>query len=441
MKHVLTICCAALLALWAAPVFAIGGTETVDVPPVPYENPDIPNVCGVSMLNSACARLNQKSANTVLQPHGECYWLDNGSDKEYFVPYKTVDEWHAFLEHLPPGVIANKCCPSQTVTMGTLSDGRTVVANLGFGRSSGANQLQQSVSSGQGLQKDYVMHKTLCTTHWDGTTTCNNCSWTETLTLSANCTNGVWATSLDQKGDDSQCKAPDYIAPKPCPPDKPHGTKWWAGAGSYYEAGTSQSCHYEGTQENEMLCWDGKTKPTGQTRVADKHLVGQCEGFKPPTTDCFVHVSGLLMSDYVDPYWFQRAYDPSPHLGLAADNMVGEGTTALSYSFFANATAYTFDGIAIGPKARLKIWASNNYKGGLIVNMKGPALINNPIWRGMRTYSGALVDSAISKNFTGLFKGTSIPLQSVFPQSVRHFANENMHRWGTGTSVEVSCED
>lgn len=57
-------------------------------------------------------RLNASASNFQVKEFSMCRVLANSSSSDYFVPTRTSTEWSAFLDHLPPGVTANNCCPA-----------------------------------------------------------------------------------------------------------------------------------------------------------------------------------------------------------------------------------------------------------------------------------------------------------------------------------------
>ncbi len=144
---------------------------------------------------------------------------------------------------------------------------------------------------------------------------------------------------------------------------------------------------------------------------------------EPPSEFCFFHVSGLLYNNYFDPSWYTK---------IGSDDnlstLVGPGEYRTSAPF-AQAHRYTFDGIAIGRDTRVTIYNGPNFSGGVILDQQGPAIINNRIWNGM----GPDGNNWKTNRWPGDF-------HNQFPPSSRMFSSSNMHPWGAGTSVKVSCD-
>jgi hypothetical protein len=68
----------------------------------------------------------------------------------------------------------------------------------------------------------------------------------ETFTLDATCAAGDWLIHVGKSGTPEDCKPPEYIGPKNCPPNIPHGTMHWVTTDRWSGAGESATCHYEG---------------------------------------------------------------------------------------------------------------------------------------------------------------------------------------------------
>ncbi|MAM35341.1 MAG: hypothetical protein CMH28_09730 [Micavibrio sp.] len=109
----------------------------------------------------------------------------------------------------------------------------------------------------------------------------------------------------------------------------------------------------------------GQPVPPGQT---------QC-----PTSQCFFWVSSVgpharSAGEYID-----RQEQTSA--GPKGSVLVGEGSYPDSYAggngAFAQATAGTFDGIAIGSGTRVRIYRDTNYSGPLLLDITGPKVLSN----------------------------------------------------------------
>lgn len=132
-----------------------------------------------------------------------------------------------------------------------------------------------------------------------------------------------------------------------------------------------------------------------------------------------VHFTGLVMSDQFNEGNLSKAYVMDKYSEFLKPGKYNSITTTLP-----NSTAYTFDGIAVPPKTRLIIYSGANYTGTKLVDVTGPAIINNNKWE-------------FDERYTGANKKTYCPeLQTTFPQNVRKWSNTNMHDWQNG-SIEI----
>jgi hypothetical protein len=60
---------------------------------------------------------------------GTCRWVDNNSAIDYFLPDGDAAGWNSFISNRPVGVVLDRCCLAQSVTL-TSSDGRSDVDAL-----------------------------------------------------------------------------------------------------------------------------------------------------------------------------------------------------------------------------------------------------------------------------------------------------------------------
>jgi hypothetical protein len=133
-----------------------------------------------------------------------------------------------------------------------------------------------------------------------------------------------------------------------------------------------------------------------------------------------VHFSGLVMSDQ---------YIPSAGLSKISQedsysNLLKPGKYDTIQPYLLKARTYTFDGVAVPPGTRLIVYKDLNCKGEVLLDVTGPAVVNNMLWQADSRYN-----NANSKNYTP-------ELQSTYPQAVRTWSKSDMHEWGTG-SMEI----
>lgn len=133
-----------------------------------------------------------------------------------------------------------------------------------------------------------------------------------------------------------------------------------------------------------------------------------------------VHFSGLLISDRRQDELSSCAFSKDPY-----SDFVKPG----KYNFISNSLIYssyqTLDGIAVPANMRLVIYSEPNFKGNVLLDIVGPAIINN----GSKKNSPDAVEIQ-AHEFTA-------PLQAHFPQSVRTWSANDMKSWVNG-SMEIT---
>lgn len=145
------------------------------------------------------------------------------------------------------------------------------------------------------------------------------------------------------------------------------------------------------------------------------------QNVEPPRENCRVHFSGTLLSDtYIEGH-ISLIYQVDEY-----GEYVGEGEYPNAKVAFPNADRTTFDAIAIDKGTRLIIYSDLNFQGSVLLDVKGPALINNVKWK-----DEARIKDVNKKTFTE-------PLQSLFPNSCRRWSNSNMNDWSRG-SIKIMC--
>ena len=142
---------------------------------------------------------------------------------------------------------------------------------------------------------------------------------------------------------------------------------------------------------------------------------------KPPKDNCRAHFSGTLLADFYIDNHISYIYKPDKY-----GEYVGAGEYPSNKVAFPNAVAHTFDAIAVDAGTRVIIYSKPNFQGRVVLDVTGPALINNVKWKN---------DSRISNINTKKLKDG---LQSEFPPSCRRWSNEDMNKWSNG-SVKVIC--
>lgn len=141
-----------------------------------------------------------------------------------------------------------------------------------------------------------------------------------------------------------------------------------------------------------------------------------------PQRNCGVHFSGTLLSDVAVGGHISKIYEPDKY-----GEYVGDGKYANNQAAFPKAVQYTFDAIAVDKGTRLKVYSKPNFQGELLLDVKGPYLINNVKWKN---------EPRISNFLTKTF---SPELEANYPPSCRHWSESNMNDWDYG-SVIITCD-
>lgn len=132
-----------------------------------------------------------------------------------------------------------------------------------------------------------------------------------------------------------------------------------------------------------------------------------------------VHFTGLVMSDN-----FWESHTSKAYIEDKYSEFLTPGKYGRIGDYLPNAVKYTFDGIAVPTGTRMIIYSGTNFTGNILVDVTGPAIINNVKWKNDPRYM-----SANTKNY--------VPeLQGEFPQNVRQWSVSNMHEWQNG-SIEI----
>jgi hypothetical protein len=146
-----------------------------------------------------------------------------------------------------------------------------------------------------------------------------------------------------------------------------------------------------------------------------------------PTANCRAHFSGLLMTDnYADGHKTEiyRVDKDSEY--------VGEGEYPRAILAFPKTHASTFDGIAIDKGTRVIIYSEENFKGDILMDETGPAIITNK-----KRIEESVTKSEVINNNKKIFKE---PLNSNYPPSCRKLSKSNMFEWSQG-SLKVICNE
>lgn len=134
-----------------------------------------------------------------------------------------------------------------------------------------------------------------------------------------------------------------------------------------------------------------------------------------------VHFSGLLISDIRLDDQTSEVFSKDPY-----SDYIKQGKYNLIQNLLIYSSYQTLDGIAVPANTRLVIYSEPNFKGIRLLDIVGPAIINNGIKK--NTANAADIQS---REFT-------TPLQFHFPQSVRIWSTSDMKSWVNGSMEIIS---
>jgi len=129
--------------------------------------------------------------------------------------------------------------------------------------------------------------------------------------------------------------------------------------------------------------------------------------------------SGALISDNNNDNWTTEVLIENEY-----SQYVDFGEYPNNEEAFQKASSRTLDGLAINEGTRLLIYKKPNFKGRILLDISGPAIVNNSKYELQRP---------------GIKKKTfKSKLQQLFPPSKRKWSRSNMHRWKKGSMKILS---
>jgi len=143
---------------------------------------------------------------------------------------------------------------------------------------------------------------------------------------------------------------------------------------------------------------------------------------KPPREGCRAFITDLVVGDQYLEHHISEVYKID-----AYSDYVGEGKYPDCKTAFPNAAEGTFDGLAVDKGTRIIIYSEPNFKGKKLLDIVGPAIINNNLWKKDKRYN-----IYMKKKFVE-------PHQKMFPPKVRKWSKTNMHSWTTGSIIVTCC--
>ncbi len=165
-----------------------------------------------------------------------------------------------------------------------------------------------------------------------------------------------------------------------------------------------------------------KPEPTPTPPPNPQPIINDGDKVPKPTENCGVHFSGLVLSDMPSQDGIGVIFGNDP-----MGEYVGSGFYPDNSKTFPKAVQHTFDAIAVDKGTRLIIYRKPNFEGDVLLDVVGPALITNVLWKNDIRYN-----QVENKQFNS-------KLQALFPPSRRQWSSENMHDWSYG-SCKIICQ-
>merc|ERR1712232_915314 len=197
-------------------------------------------------------------------------------------------------------------------------------------------------------------------------------------------------------------------------------------AGMHGGASKSSAAAYQGStgrcgddSKNSAAASQGYGR---QFPVGDRSAVGELQG---PQAGGRVHFSGCLM-------WKSEVRDTcsKPYQEDIHSEYVGVGRYPQNSKAFPKAIQSSFDSVAVDAGTRVIIYSEPNFKGKVLWDRVGPALLVNVQWK---THQWPFT---FGKPYSEkLFENWEGKLQTIFPPEVREFSCSDMHLWNTGSLI------
>jgi hypothetical protein len=142
--------------------------------------------------------------------------------------------------------------------------------------------------------------------------------------------------------------------------------------------------------------------------------------YSPPTRGYRVHFSGKMFSDNDVPHWTSIIWQLDDY-----SEMLGVGKYPYIHDAVHKSVEYTFDGIAVDSNVRIVIYSQQNFQGNILLDVTGPAIINNSLWIDRQDEFGQLKTKTYSDG----------GLQNEFPPENRQWSYTDMHDWQNGSMI------
>jgi hypothetical protein len=144
-------------------------------------------------------------------------------------------------------------------------------------------------------------------------------------------------------------------------------------------------------------------------------------GPQAPQVNCRVFFSGALVGGYPVDRNVSVVYKIDSY-----SEFVGAGDYPDNTIAFPKSVRTSFDGIAIDANTRLIIYSKKNFQGKVLLDVTGPLIINNVMYKN---------NSYLNHVNTDVYPSN---LQETYPPSKRIWSASQMHDWSYG-SCKIIC--
>ena len=193
----------------------------------------------------------------------------------------------------------------------------------------------------------------------------------------------------------------------------------------YNEILTNKSDQYAKDRIQEARALQAKQQKEEEQLKKDEILRAKAEFASSTRYDKhIVHFTGALISDdFSSVKGTSKAFDMKDRYS----NFLRPGKYNVLAHELQKSSYHTLDGIAIPANTRLIVYKNQHCSGEILLDITGPAIVNNVIWSYTDIYK-----EVNTKEFNA-------ELQPYFPQATRSWSVTAMHSWSKG-SMEIMVE-
>lgn len=205
-----------------------------------------------------------------------------------------------------------------------------------------------------------------------------------------------------------------------------NGNAGSGGSSGYNGSSYSNSSYYNnGYYGSTIFVGGGSGYNSNDSYENNSRYISPCATCFPnmysePTRGYRVHFSGKMFSDNDVPNWTSIIWEDDDY-----SEKLGVGKYPYIREALKKSVEYTFDGIAVDSNVRIVIYSQENFQGHILLDVTGPAIINNSRWIDRQDEFGLLK--------TKTFYDSN--LQNEFPPSRRQWSETDMHDWQKGSLI------